>query len=713
MSLAGGTLTFLVSTAAVLITAIVVATRLYPARPWTRIFAVALCAIVEIVVVSEILGAIGWLAPMPLMLAVLVILAAVLFAFAGTVRPTLTGLRWPLPIWLTLVLVAFALGTLAVNLGRPTTGLDTLQYHYPLIAEWMQSGNLTEPARLGIGMYAWFYPSTVELVQHWSVTFFGRDFLVSIVGWIFIGLAMASIAGVARRLGATIVNSALAGLAFATIPIVLGTQVRSGQVDMAVVAFCALAVFFGLGWWQDRRLPDAAFCGLAIGLAAGSKLIAVPYAGFLGVVFCAVLIIAWRSRRTSAGRAWGAFGLVLGGAVVSGSFFFLRNLAVVGNPLFPTPLPGFTEPWLPMDFDVVNFTVADYVLAANPHPWIVGPWVLGVWLAGILAICALVAVPVIAWRVRRNGRDVGPLVVGGWIVPLGLAALYAVTPTSAGGPENYPLTFAPNIRYAMPFIAFALLGLAAAIDLKSTRACTWIFGAVVVANFVRLGLGLVGAPGAGPLPLETLLAGLAFGIAATAIGYFVAVAAKRSVDRGSDNGSRSRAVRAAGAVVLAVAIVSGAAAAYYYTTDNRYGFGTKDQNVAFTAVRAAEREAGRPLKIAHATFPPIYPLYGPEYANTLVLTAEPTGVNGVSKPFTRPEQLVEFVNSEHPDYLVVWDVSFAEWLAEQGIAGAEEFIEVLDTFEPNDADFALEHPEIFELVERRGDVYVFAVSPQV
>jgi hypothetical protein len=185
----------------------------------------------------------------------------------------------------------------------------------------------------------------------------------------------------------------------------------------------------GVGW-------PLAVAGLAVGLAAGTKVTALAMAAALSV---AVLVLAPRGRR------WAAAGWWFVPALLAGGFWYLRNLVVAGNPLpaveslgpISLPHPERLQIGRP-DFSIAHYAtdtdVWRHYFFPGLHDAFGALWPLvigGAFLAGLLALL--------------KGRDriiraVGAVVVFGFIA-------YLFTPLSAAGADGAPEAFGINLRY--------------------------------------------------------------------------------------------------------------------------------------------------------------------------------------------------------------------------------------------------------------------------
>ncbi len=135
--------------------------------------------------------------------------------------------------------------------------------------------------------------------------------------------------------------------------------------DLMAAALLLAAIAILVNAWSEsrRRLPvgwPLAAAGLAVGLAAGTKVTALAMAAALSV---AVLVLA------PAGRRWAAAGWWFVPALLGGGFWYLRNLVVAGNPLpaaehlGPISLPHPER----LQIGRPDFSVAHY--ATDTHVW--------------------------------------------------------------------------------------------------------------------------------------------------------------------------------------------------------------------------------------------------------------------------------------------------------------------------------------------------------
>src|SRR5437588_738416 len=237
--------------------------------------------------------------------------------------------------------------------------IDTLWYHAPFAARFVQEGWITRLAPTHPGLLPTFYPDNSELVHALAILPFHRDVLAPLLnlGW----LVLAVLAGwcVGRPYGAPAGTLLAAAIPLGT-PVLASTQPGNATNDVVVLALfmAALALVTNA---EGERAPLALSC-VAAGLAAGTKVTIVAPA--FAVALCAPWLAARGARRSAA--AWCALGVI-----VFGGFWYLRNAVRAGSPVppvhlhlgpisFPTPAGLHTPPALDLTFAG---------LATRNHAW--------------------------------------------------------------------------------------------------------------------------------------------------------------------------------------------------------------------------------------------------------------------------------------------------------------------------------------------------------
>jgi 4-amino-4-deoxy-L-arabinose transferase-like glycosyltransferase len=133
-------------------------------------------------------------------------------------------------------------------------------------------------------------------------------------------------------LGAT---GALVAAAFtATTPVVLGHGALA-TLDVPAAATCLLALYATWRWLETGRLREAIWLGLALGLAVGTKLSALPFCG-LGAIVLGLLRYWERAGRADAAPPVAPAAWVAGGALATLTVCAILTLAYGGRFIYLT-----------------------------------------------------------------------------------------------------------------------------------------------------------------------------------------------------------------------------------------------------------------------------------------------------------------------------------------------------------------------------------------
>ncbi len=233
------------------------------------------------------------------------------------------------------ILTALALAwrfALAVRL--PILDYDGLSYHVVTVDVWLQTNAI---GRIPQRIWSDGYPANSELLTLWLMAFSRSDDLAPLTGLLPLPLAGLAVAGLARRLGAARIWAAAVGMLFVLLPAVI-ILADTTYVDNLAAADLAAAWFLGLSALRApagrRRTALLVATGLAIGFSAGTKASTLFPLG----VFGAALVLAELTRHRRLAEAFRsslATALLVGVPTLLGGYWYLKNLVVFGNPLWP------------------------------------------------------------------------------------------------------------------------------------------------------------------------------------------------------------------------------------------------------------------------------------------------------------------------------------------------------------------------------------------
>jgi hypothetical protein len=388
-------------------------------------------------------------------------------------------------------LVLLWAGPALVSLHQGIVDGDSLWYHMPFAARFAQDSSITALQFDGPYYLSWFYPANSELIHAFGLLVArNRDVISPLISFIWLALAVLAAWCIARPFG-------VGPAGVATVALVLGSALivhrepGAARSDMAALAFMLASAAVLVNGWDGSRLDQGSLpiAGLAAGLAVGSKLTAVPA---VAVIFMGVIALA-RGERLRAAAVWIACALLTGG------FWYVRNLLDAGNPL----------PWIRLGVGPVTlaspdpdpsaqyrFSVLHYVL--NARVWRdyflpglheeLGP------LWPLLLALAAAGVALAMARGSPIQRTLGAAAIVS-------AIAYVVNPMSAPGPDGAPTQFATNLRYLVPALVLGLVLLPTFLP-RPLRSIRWLLpplAAVLLITGAQPDLGRLDRHGMGSL----------------------------------------------------------------------------------------------------------------------------------------------------------------------------------------------------------------------
>ena len=422
----------------------------------------AVLGLALLLALAHLLGVIGLLRPLPVAAAAVLCGAMV----AWLVPPSRAAERprtAPRPGRAGLLLAAagtavvvgqWAVGTVdALDAGM--YGSDTLRYHGPVAARFVQEHGVTGLHFLLNDPTLTFFPFDSELLHALGIVFMGSDVLSPLInlGWLALALLAAWCVGRPHGLGpATLL---LAALVLAS-PALAQSQPGSGDNDIVALALLLASVALLLEW--EGRWQPVAVAGLAAGIALGTKLTVF---GIVGAITVGLALVVPRAARRAVAGAW------LGALLAAGGFWYARNLFTIGNPL---PWFGFGPLHLPSPPFLQDPSVAHYLTDTQIWRTVYFPGFHDrfgtVWV-----VVAALALAGIVLAVVRGANPMHRML--GAVGAIGLVA-YAVAPNTAAGPEGFPIFFSATARYAAPALALGLVLLPLVPWLRSLAARAWV-----------------------------------------------------------------------------------------------------------------------------------------------------------------------------------------------------------------------------------------------
>lgn len=384
------------------------------------------------------------------------LISAGLWWKAGTNQPS----ELPKPSrgrWIVLSAGAFAVAFLLAFAHSqnvlPVMSNDALTYHFPAAAQWLQDRR--------IDLFSvWFFnpantysPLAGSTFIVWLMTPFGNDILarfVEVPALIFVGVGIFQLG---RQLGADDATAALiAAAAMIARPFI--NQAIMGKDDLFVVAFFISALIA----MTPKRAAEK-FGPLRLGVALG-LLLATKYTAIFSA---AILLLAIDGPRKGGWRR-NKWLMAAGVAAVIAGPWYLRNLWLTGNPVFPL---SFSVAGVHLLHGLFTTAVSDQL--RNEGAW-------KILTANFAMPASLLSLIGAAWVMigvaRRRSIRIDPLLRTCLLgAPLGLILFIWRSPFA-------------EVRFIFPVFAMLFAIVAAAIALLPAGWPRWIVGTAWIATAV-------------------------------------------------------------------------------------------------------------------------------------------------------------------------------------------------------------------------------------
>jgi hypothetical protein len=416
-------------------------------------------AVALVTVTSEILGTFHLLYVGALLLALVLVAAVVRLAVprgqggGQTARGVDPGVWASLVAIAVIAIVTFDWAITAKHaLDSGIFNFDSLWYHMPFSADMVQTHSTTVMQHIETVNVNWFYPQNSELLHAVGILAIGRDTLSLFINFGWLAVVFLAAYCVGRPYGRAVPTTIVAAILVGCHTLVV-REPGAAKNDLMAAGLLLVGIAILVEAWnaqpEERRAlygwPLAA-AGLAVGLAAGTKVTVLALSGALSV---AVLVLA------PAGKRWKAAGWWFVPALVGGGYWYLRNLVVAGNPIpevtklgpISLPHPERVQEGRP-NFDIVHYAtdtgVWRHYFGPGLHDAFGALWPLVVVAAVAACLFAIF-----------SGRDKLVRWLGG-VALFGLLA-YLFTPLGAAGAEGEPVGFAINVRFVIPALLAALV----------------------------------------------------------------------------------------------------------------------------------------------------------------------------------------------------------------------------------------------------------------
>ncbi len=550
---------------------------------------------------------------------------------------------WALAAWTTVGL-ALWIGANAWRLRyHPPDGIDTLSFHLPSVARWVQTGTLWQIDELLPDLFFGNYPNNGDVVLLASVLPFKNDFLTHFAILPFLPFTTLSVYCLGRELRATAPVALSLAAMLTAIPLVVQPAIEYALPDAILFATFAAGLAFLARRHRTGATSDLVLAGVALGVAFGTKWYGVTGVVLTVAVWSVARFLNTRNLSTAVRESSVLIGLVAAG----GGIWLARNLLLSGNPLFPQKIAplGITIFDAPPDQlrDIVGATVFSYF--DDPHVWreyLLHGYRISAALPGlVLALGSVAATALIAWHRRSARRDAydGVVVTVLALVAV-LAGVYVVTPYSALGPRGMPILVGANVRYVIPALIAAAGVTGWVVGRLGPRVC-------VVVQLVALGAAIDGLRISGVGGHQVVY--VCFVVAAVVVGVGW-LATRHWVDWRSRVWRPGRRAAIAGvAIVLIAALGGGNHYQRNFNTGRYVGF---DPVLDWVAAKApTDRKIGLAGVWTDRGLAPIYPVFGPRLGNQVVYNGP--FVRELLTRYRRPAPFLAMARRQQYDLMLI------------------------------------------------------------
>ncbi len=260
------------------------------------------------------------------------LVAALIWYFAVRVFTGKPEIIWRMPdIWRnrkTLIFwsipAVFGLIAIAGLVQLPPLSYDVLTYHLYIPARWIQENAFIHVPTVFSDNSAAFSPKNWYLLAVAWLNFLPGDSVMEVVTMVFLFFTAAAVGGLIKECGGSR-KAVWTGIGFTMLCPVIFEYSLYAQPDVACSGLLVAGLYWLIRAWNGKN-ESAVMGALCLGLAVGMKTAMVPF-----VVLPGILLFFGELRL----KRWISAGLVVILFLAGGGIWYLGNLVLYGNPLFP------------------------------------------------------------------------------------------------------------------------------------------------------------------------------------------------------------------------------------------------------------------------------------------------------------------------------------------------------------------------------------------
>ncbi len=229
---------------------------------------------------------------------------------------------------------------------------DDKTYHAPSLVHWMLSGQID----LTPFSYQSYYPFNAELLPLWFMMPFGNDAAVPLTALLYAGLFIALGLEFGRRWKLPVWTRLVPAVLFLSSIEIVSQCNWFADVDVAAPVVLLAALAIGCRDTSPARRRQVIIAGAFAGFAVGMKSTFAPLAAILmimvaGRIFLRCRISDGRLPTPPSVKRLSFFGTIANGlnffiaATFAGAYWYVRNILLTGNPLYPAKIGPFAGPF--------------------------------------------------------------------------------------------------------------------------------------------------------------------------------------------------------------------------------------------------------------------------------------------------------------------------------------------------------------------------------
>lgn len=284
--------------------------------------------------------------------------------------------------------------------ATPPPPTDAFTDHLYFPAVWLQRGNLTLIARAAGDQAVFYYPLNGSLLFLWLMLPFREDTICNLVQLFSLIACCAAIYSLSRKMGAGKSFASIAAALPVFTPLFILRSTNS-DVDILFCAFFLAGLNFAFMYAETAAPATLALCAVAFGLFAGTKPIAALYlAPALPVL---LWIIIKRAGRGGIRKIASHAAIFIFGMAALCAYWYGRNIALTGNPLYPLEIKLSGAAIFPGAFgqeamlgSVFHSSSADELRA------VLAGWTFGAGLSVFAVLTAAAGVPLLLYGITKK-----------------------------------------------------------------------------------------------------------------------------------------------------------------------------------------------------------------------------------------------------------------------------------------------------------------------